>query len=67
MIAMSAIVPFVIQRLVPFRTQPSPLRSARVAMPVTKLPKSGSVRPKHPIFSPAAMPGNQVCFCSSLP
>jgi hypothetical protein len=30
-------------------------------------PKSGSVRPKQPITSPAAMPGSQRSFCSSEP
>ena len=30
-------------------------------------PESGSVRPKQPIRSPAAMPGSHSCFCSSEP
>ncbi|CAM5255351.1 hypothetical protein SFUMM280S_06891 [Streptomyces fumanus] len=30
-------------------------------------PWSGSVRPKQPMTSPAAMRGSQVRFCSSLP
>jgi hypothetical protein len=30
-------------------------------------PKSGSVRPKHPIASPAAIRGSHSFFCSSLP
>ncbi len=30
-------------------------------------PWSGSVSPKQPMTSPAAMRGSQVCFCSSLP
>ena len=30
-------------------------------------PASGSVRPKQPIASPAAMRGSHSCFCSSLP
>ena len=30
-------------------------------------PKSGSVRPKQPTASPAAMRGSHSCFCSSLP
>ena len=30
-------------------------------------PESGSVRPKQPIASPAAMRGSHSCFCSSLP
>ena len=31
------------------------------------LPESGSVRPKQPIASPAAMRGSHSCFCSSDP
>ncbi len=31
------------------------------------LPESGSVSPKQPIASPAAMRGSHCCFCSSLP
>ncbi len=30
-------------------------------------PASGSVRPKQPTFSPAAMPGSHSCLCSSEP
>ena len=36
-------------------------------MPPGLEPKSGSVSPKQPIASPAAIRGSQVCFCSSLP
>ena len=31
------------------------------------LPASGSVSPKHPMTSPAAMPGSHRCLCSSEP
>ena len=36
-------------------------------MPAGLEPKSGSVRPKHPIASPAAIRGSHSCFCSSEP
>jgi hypothetical protein len=36
-------------------------------MPDGLEPKSGSVRPKQPIASPAAIRGSQLSFCSSLP
>ena len=36
-------------------------------MPAGSLPAVGSVRPKQPISSPAAIPGSQRCFCSSEP
>ena len=36
-------------------------------MPAGLEPKSGSVSPKQPIASPAAIRGSQACFCSSLP
>ncbi len=65
--ATSASVPFVIQRLVPFSTQPAPLRTARVRMPREFEPKSGSVRPKQPIARPAASRGSQCSFCASVP
>ena len=53
--------------LVPLSTQSSPSRRATVRIPAGLEPKSGSVSPKQPIFSPAAMSGSQACFCSSLP
>ena len=65
--ATSATEPLVIHILVPLSTQSSPSRLARVRMPAGLEPKSGSVRPKQPIASPAAIRGSQVCFCSSLP
>jgi len=64
---MSAIPPLVIHILVPLRTQSSPSLRARVRMPAGLEPKSGSVRPKHPIARPAAISGSHCCFCSSLP
>ena len=36
-------------------------------MPAGSLPAVGSVSPKQPISSPAAMPGSHCCFCSSEP
>ena len=65
--ATSATVPFVIHIFVPSRIQSSPSRLAAVRMPLGLEPKSGSVRPKQPIASPAAMRGSHSCFCSSEP
>ncbi len=65
--ATSATVPLVIHILVPFKVQPAVVRRAVVRMAAGSDPASGSVSPKHPISSPAAMPGNQRSFCSSEP
>ena len=65
--ATSAIPPLVIHILVPDRTQSSPSFRAAVRMPDGSLPKSGSVRPKHPMTSPEAIRGSHSCFCSSDP
>ena len=66
--ATSAIPPFVIHIFVPDRIQSPPgSRRADVRMPDGSLPKSGSVRPKHPTTSPLAIGGSQRSFCSSLP
>ena len=65
--ATSAMVPLVIHILVPLSTQSPPSRRALVRMPAGLEPKSGSVRPKQPITSPAAMGGSQRRFCSSEP
>ena len=65
--ATSATPPLVIHILVPLSTQSSPSRRARVRMEEGSLPESGSVRPKQPMASPAAMAGSHSCFCSSLP
>ena len=68
MIATSAIEASPIQRLAPVSTQPRrPSRTAVVAMLAGSLPAVGSVSPKQPISSPAAIPGNHRCFCSSEP
>jgi len=40
---------------------------ARVRIPPGFDPKSGSVSPKHPSFSPFANCGSHLSFCSSLP
>ena len=53
--------------LVPLRTQSSPSRRARVRIDAGSEPESGSVRPKQPIASPAAIRGSHCCFCSSEP
>src|SRR4029079_9280167 len=53
--------------LAPFRTQSAPSRLAFVFIDDGSLPESGSVRPKQPISSPAAMPGSHRSFCSSDP
>ena len=65
--ATSATEPLVIHILVPLSTQPSPSRLAVVRIPAGLEPKSGSVSPKQPIASPAAIRGSQACFCSSEP
>src|SRR5262249_49417357 len=65
--ATSAMVPEVIHIFSPFRRYSLPTFLALVRMPPGLEPKSGSVRPKHPIFSPLAMAGNHFSFCASLP
>ncbi|CAM5735891.1 hypothetical protein SMICM304S_08824 [Streptomyces microflavus] len=40
---------------------------AYVRIPAGSEPWSGSVSPKQPMISPAAMPGSHRCFCSSEP
>ena len=59
--------PLVIHCFEPLRTQSSPSRFALVRMPDGSEPKSGSVSPKQPIRSPAAIPGSHCSFCSSEP
>ena len=53
--------------LLPVSTQSPPSRTARARMPPGLEPKSGSVRPKHPIASPVAIRGSHWSFCSSEP
>ena len=67
MTATSAIEASPIQRLTPLITQSPPSRTARVAMLAGSLPAVGSVRPKQPMSSPAAIPGSHRCLCSSEP
>ena len=58
--------PLVIHILPPFSTHvPSFCSRAIVTMPAGFDPKSGSVRPKHPMASPFAIAGSNFCFCSS--
>ena len=63
--ATSAIPPLVIHILVPSMIQSEPSRRARVFIEPGSEPASASVRPKHPIVSPAAIGGSHRCFCSS--
>ena len=65
--ATSAIEPLVIHVFEPSSTQSSPSRRARVRIEAGSEPWSGSVRPKQPIASPAAIRGSHSCFCSSDP
>ena len=65
--ATSAMPPLVIHILVPDSSQSLPSRTALVAMLDGSLPWSGSVSPKQPIASPAAIRGSHSCFCSSEP
>ena len=65
--ATSAIEPLVIHILLPSRIQSVPSCLARVRMPAGLEPKSGSVRPKQPTFSPLAICGSHSSFCSSDP
>ena len=58
-------LPFVIHIFVPETIQSSPSRRARVRIAPGSLPASGSVSPKHPIASPAAIRGSHSCRCSS--
>src|ERR1700677_5172549 len=66
-IATSATDPLVIHILRPLRIQSDPSRRARVVIEAGSEPASGSVRPKQPSASPAAMRGSHCCFCSSEP
>ena len=65
--ATSAIEARPIQRFAPSITQSSPSRTAVVPMLAGSLPASGSVSPKQPISSPAAIPGSHRCFWDSEP
>ncbi len=65
--ATSEIEPLVIHILVPSITQSEPSRLAVVRIPAGLEPKSGSVSPKQPTASPAAIRGSHSSFCSSLP
>jgi hypothetical protein len=68
MTATSAIEASPIHRLAPLRTQPpSEPRTAVVAIAPGSDPAVGSVSPKQPMSSPAAMPGRYRFFCSSDP
>src|SRR5690606_4117115 len=66
--ATSATGALVIHIFEPVRIQSPPgVRVARLAMDAGSEPWSGSVRPKQPIASPAAIRGSQARFCSSDP
>ena len=60
-------MPLVIHILRPFSTQSSPDRVAEVRIDAGSEPASGSVRPKQPMASPAAIRGSHSRLCSSLP
>ena len=65
--AASAVDPPEIHILEPLIIQSPPSRRARVRIADGSEPASASVRPKHPMISPAAIPGNHSRFCSSDP
>src|ERR1700761_3989252 len=65
--ATSATDPLVIHILRPLSTQSDPSRRARVVIEAGSEPASGSVNPKQPSSSPAAIPGSHCCFCCSEP
>lgn len=66
--ATPATEPLVIHILRPSSTQSPPAsRLARVRMAAGSEPASGSVSPKQPMTSPAAMRGSHSRFCSSEP
>ena len=67
MIATWARLPLVIHILDPLMIQSEPSRRAWVRMDAGSEPESGSVKPKQPITSPAAIRGSHSCFCSSEP
>ena len=48
-------------------THSSPSRTARVLIPATSEPASGSVMPRQEIFSPRIAGTRYSCFCSSEP
>ena len=48
-------------------TYSSPSLTARVLMPATSEPASGSVMPRQRIFLPATAGTTHSCFCSSVP
>src|SRR5215217_6198603 len=59
--------PLVTHCLWPEIRYPPETFSARVCIAAASEPASGSVRAKHPIFSPRARSGIQRAFCSSVP
>jgi hypothetical protein len=65
----SAIGLLVIQNFAPFKMKspPGPSCLACVTIEPGSLPELGSVRPKQPTISPAAMPGSHFWRCSSVP
>ena len=53
--------------LEPLITHSSPSRTARVLIPATSDPASGSVIPRQEIFTPRIEGARYACFCSSVP
>ena len=51
----------------PLITYSSPSLTARVLIPFTSEPASGSVMPRQRIFSPLIAGTTHSCFCSSVP
>ena len=65
--ATSATVPLVIHIFRPDKTQSLPDRDAEVRIDAGSEPASGSVRPKQPRASPAAIRGSHSVLCASDP
>ncbi len=59
--------PLVMNVLEPLITYSSPSRTARVLIPATSEPASGSVMPRHRILVPWIAGTAHSCFCSSEP
>ncbi|MNW06421.1 hypothetical protein D3C71_2028220 [compost metagenome] len=63
----SQLVPLEMNVLEPLMTYSSPSSTARVLTACRSEPVSGSVIATAPMALPAAIFGNQACFCCSLP
>jgi hypothetical protein len=65
--AMSAVLPLVMNCLVPLSTQPSAVRVARVCSAEASEPPCGSVRQKAQSSSPRAIGRRYFSFCAGVP